>query len=107
MYSLLHLVCMDAGLLGMRGAPGWAWDTPEALSTCRSLLWTPWSDESVPCLSLTRRNRVEQQPILQGAASQCAWNFGGALLVDLQGEGKKCKHHPGHPRRPLTLLHPQ
>lgn len=77
MYSLLYLVCMDAGLLCMRGAPGRAWDTPEALSTCRFLLWTLWSEDSVPCLS---PSPVGQQPTLQGAATRSTWNFGVAPL---------------------------
>lgn len=84
MYFLLYLVCMDARLLCMRGAPGRAWDTPEALSTCRSLLWTPWGEESVPCLSPTRGSRVGQQPTLQGAAVRCTWKFGVAPLGSWQ-----------------------
>ena len=113
MYSLLYLVCMDAGLLCMRGAPGRAWDTPEALSTRRSLLWTLWSHESVPCLSATQGSRVGQQRTLQGAAMQCAWKFG----VDPLGSWWICRERgrgvsiiqgtPGTRSHSRSLLHPQ
>lgn len=80
MYSLLYLVCMDAGLLCTRGAPGRAWDTPEALRTRGSLLWIPWSDKRVPCPSPIQGSRVGQQLTVPGPATQHTWKFGVALL---------------------------
>lgn len=113
MYSLLYLVCMDAGLLCTRVAPSRAWDTPEALGTRGSLLWIPWSDKRVPCPSSIQGSRVGQQLTVQGAATQHAWKFGVALLrywwicregrrvVNIiLGTSGTCSHS-------YSLLHPQ
>lgn len=113
MYSLLYLVCMDAGLLCTRGAPGRAWDTPEALRTRGSLLWIPWSDKRVPCPSPMQGSRVGQQLHRAGschAARLEIWGCSAEILVDVQGREKSCEHHAGHSGtcwHSHSLPHPQ
>lgn len=113
MYSLLYLVCMDAGLLCTRVAPSRAWDTPEALGTRGSVLWILWSDKSVPCPSPIQGSRVGQQLTVQGAATQPAWKSGVALLRNwwICREGRRVVNiilgTSGTCLHSHSLLHPQ
>jgi len=88
---------MDAGLPCVRGAPGRARDTPEALRTRGSLPWALRGEDTVPCLPAARGSRAGQQPTLQGAASSALGDLGLLRLV-WRGRGRVVSIILGTPR---------
>lgn len=107
MYSLLCLVCMDAGL-HCRRCPRPDPRHPRGSRHTQGLLWTWWSEERVLWLPPSR-GRVGQHRGLRGAAVRCGlgWDVGlrwgaGGFAGRREGE-----HRPGHPLVLMFTLHSQ